>query len=74
MPHTIVSRNRALAVIDAECERHHMPSYTDVAHVLQQLAPLLDRCLGEPCLGIHHNDATDAVLAAERILKQIKGE
>lgn len=70
MPHSLAN---ALLTIDAECDRHNLPSYTDVACALQQLVPFLDRCLGEPCLGVHHNDATDAVLEAQRILNTIKG-
>lgn len=37
-----MSINRALEIIDAECSRHNLPSYTDVAYALQQLKDSLD--------------------------------
>lgn len=72
MPHTITTRNRALHLIDAECERHGLPSYTDVAYALQQLQKFA--VIARNCgLGGQFNECQDALNATNRILKQLKG-
>ena len=76
MAHTIITRNHALAVVDAECDRMHMPAYTDVAYALKGITARLREALDDPnCpFGFETSTVEHEHAEAQRILNLIKGE